>query len=255
MADERDLVGTTDCLEAIGVVRGWKNALFVIAVICLCMLQICFWVVDSGVIEPNSVPAPDKVEKTLPKIIVPKGISMLAAAVEVNMPQAAEAKEDVNGPATGQANANVSPAAKPRYRNIPIKFEYIAWIVRVCNFVLVFSMVFYSLMLLLGLKISLIGRLGGINHITRAFILSLVVVVLILPWQQYFGSVVTGLIYTPGQLLSSKALMKSDHIVLTIALYYLRYCGLWVLTLAVLIFAQVRSMRWTKATMRRLGVM
>ena len=54
MAEEQrreDLLGTTDCLEAISVFKGWKNFLFVLAVICLVLLQICFWLVDTNVIQ------------------------------------------------------------------------------------------------------------------------------------------------------------------------------------------------------------
>ena len=54
MAEEQrreDLLGTTDCLEAISVFKSWKNFLFVVAVICLVLLQICFWLVDANVIQ------------------------------------------------------------------------------------------------------------------------------------------------------------------------------------------------------------
>ena len=37
---------TTDCLEAVGVFRGWKNFFFLLVVICLLLAQACFWLVN-----------------------------------------------------------------------------------------------------------------------------------------------------------------------------------------------------------------
>ena len=60
----------------------------------------------------------------------------------------------------------------------------------------------YCLSLLFSLKVSLMGRLGGINHISRAFFLSLAMFVLVLPWQKFFSGVVAGVIFTPDELLN-----------------------------------------------------
>jgi hypothetical protein len=55
--------------------------------------------------------------------------------------------------------------------------------------------------MLFALKVSMLGKLGGINHISRAFFLSLVMVVLLLPWQRFFSGIVAGAIYSPAELL------------------------------------------------------
>jgi uncharacterized membrane protein YedE/YeeE len=50
----------TDGLEAVGVFRAWKNFLFVIAVLCLVLLQTIFWLANTGQVEmgqPNGVAA------------------------------------------------------------------------------------------------------------------------------------------------------------------------------------------------------
>ena len=47
----KDLIDTTDCLEAIEVFRGWKNFLFVIMISCLLLLQGSFWVVNTGYVK------------------------------------------------------------------------------------------------------------------------------------------------------------------------------------------------------------
>src|SRR4030042_5939777 len=52
-----NLLDTTDCLEAVGVFKGWKNFFFIIVILCILLLQICFWLVDTGLI---SVPPDNK---------------------------------------------------------------------------------------------------------------------------------------------------------------------------------------------------
>ncbi|MHC4751762.1 MAG: hypothetical protein ACYTFW_18040 [Planctomycetota bacterium] len=46
-----NLLDTTDCLEAVGVFKGWKNFFFVIIVLCLLLLQMFFLLVDTGTIK------------------------------------------------------------------------------------------------------------------------------------------------------------------------------------------------------------
>ena len=188
----------------------------------------------------------------------------LASKTQVEVPQdvvakaAAQAKNGSAIPESSDAQTaepNTAAAGTMELGKVlHIKFEHIAWVIRVCNYVLIFAITMYCLTMLFCLKISLLGRLGGLNHISRAFLLSLVVFVLVLPWQKFFGGIATGLIYTPSELIDTHATIQGDKII-TVALHYLRFCGLWVVVMAVLIFSQVRSIRWAKATLRRLGVM
>jgi hypothetical protein len=107
--------------------------------------------------------------------------------------------------------------------------------------------------LLFGLKVSMHGRLGGINHISRAFFLSLLMLVLLLPWQEVFGSVVTGAMYTPAELIQWRAADKTKDGFHTV-LYYLRFSGYGALILLLLILSQWRSLRWARAILRRLEI-
>jgi hypothetical protein len=107
--------------------------------------------------------------------------------------------------------------------------------------------------MLFSLKVSMLGRLGGINHISRAFFLSLAMVVLLLPWQRFFGGIVAGAIYSPAELLSRCTAAETSGIFGTV-LFYLRFTGYWLLVVLLLIFSQLRSFRWAKATIRRLEI-
>jgi hypothetical protein len=268
MAEEQrreDLLGTTDCLEAIGVFKSWKNFLFVLAIICLVLLQICFWLVDANVIRSEDANSPQQNSSRVVSSPVAAVIE-LASKVEIEVPEDVIAKAAAQSVQEVKANSNMASeqqSAEPNQAQqigkkqfvkvLHIKFEHIAWLIRVCNYLLVFVVTLYCLTLLFCLKISLLGRLGGINHISRAFLLSLVVLVLVLPWQKFFGGIAAGLIYTPNELTQAHAQVEGGKII-NIALYYLRFCGLWVVVMAILIFSQARSIRWAKATLRRLGV-
>ena len=63
MDDNQDrtnnLIDTTDCLEAVGVFKGWKNFLFIIIILSLLLLQVSFWLVDTKVITTGSMGADD----------------------------------------------------------------------------------------------------------------------------------------------------------------------------------------------------
>lgn len=256
-AKEKNLVETTDCLEAVGVFRGWKNFLFIIVVLCLILLQASFWAVNSGYIKTgDKIRSVDKAVEVIRQS--PSGTQLpepwpppakdLIVPLEENQPkQPAEKPTEAGETAGKQTSESVR-----RGFMFGIKFKHLAWFIRFVNFVVVLVAVLYCLTILFILKVSLLGRLGGIDHICRAFFLSLVMVVLLLPWQIVFGGVVAGAIYTAGELASCSAAETGG--IFEATLYYLRFTGYWVLVMLLLIFSQSRSCRWTKATLRRLEV-
>ena len=240
---QNNLIDTTDCLEAISVFRGWKNFLFVITICCLLFLQTCFWLVNTGYIKTDdteSGPATALIEDTQEQAAARRNEIEKAAkqvAAEPNQPARAEVAQQ-------QPQQQVAP-------HFRIKFKQLAWLIRFLNFVLIPAAALYCLTMLFSLKVSLLGRLGGINHISRAFFLSLLMLVLLLPWQRFFAGVVAGAMYTPSELLSSFTAVEKSKVFGT-AFYYLRFTGYWLLVLLLLIFSQLRSARWAKAILRRL---
>ena len=228
-AGPSNLLDTTDCLEAIGVFRGWKNFFFIIVVLCLLLLQICFWVVNTGHITAKECPGSEAA-------VVGGGLS-----------------EDVGEAAKKVAAEQSEPAeAEMEDSLFGITFKHLAMGIRVVNAILILTGLLYCLTILLSLKVSLVGRLGGMNHISRAFFLSLVMLILLLPWQRIFAGMVLGAIYTPCELVKWNSAETSS--IFDIILYYLRFCGYWLLILLLLIFSQLRSGRWTKSILRRLEV-
>ncbi len=238
-----NLVDTTDCLEAVSVIRCWKNFLFIIIVLGLLLLQCSFWTMNFKLVRSDT----DKSGATVAEAsqaapAVPEKIKQAAIKVASETDTAAEP----NTPA--EPNQPVSAELKAWFRP---KVKHVTALVRFLNFVLIPSAMLYCLTMLFSLKVSLIGRLGGINHIARAFFLSLLFLVLLLPWQLMFAPVFSGAMFTPSELITACQAQKT---LLALVSFYLRFLGYWVLVLLLLLASQVRSMRWARATLRRLEV-
>ena len=266
----KDLLDTTDCLEAVGVFKGWKNFFFVVMVLCLLLLQASFWVVDRGCIgsagEADAQEAGKKLEQEATQTEQPTGMDAAEPnvpepepprAIEPNQPveqdnQSEAEPNDVSGFSSFDSRIQHAVAWPSGSFLAGITFEQIAWLIRLVNAVFVLSATLYCLTLLFGLKVSMHGRLGGINHISRAFFLSLILLVLLLPWQSLFGRFVTGAVYTPDEL--AQWCSKEAEGMFDLVFYYLRFSGFGALILLLLIFSQIRSIRWAKAILRRLEI-
>ena len=314
-ASPNNLLDTTDCLEAVGVFKGWKNFLFVIVFLCLLLLQASFLLVDTGcikiddqavgsepavtsdvtdldeghaepvsedvqeIIEPMpelAVEPNEPVEAVVPEEVAePEEIAVPEEAVEpeeIAEPEEAaepeevtEMEEAVEPNEAAEPNQPAEPISKAAEHKLQraiawppveflsgITFEYLSWVIRIVNAVLILTATLYCLSMLFSLKVSMLGRLGGINHISRAFFLSLLMLVLLLPWQRIFGGMVPGAIYTPEELVKWYSAEATD--IFDTVIYYLRFSGYWLLVLLLLILSQIRSIRWGKAILRRLEI-
>ncbi|MBN2270653.1 MAG: hypothetical protein JXN61_08570 [Sedimentisphaerales bacterium] len=234
------LLDTTDSLEAISVFRGWKNFMFLIVFLCLLLVQAAFWLVNTGMVK------------------IECGACAKAGAV-VDAPGTADANEAV---VTAAVDANKPVEAAPAETTQSktsldsllgqITFRRLCWTVRFVNAILILSACVYVLAILFSLKVSIVGKLGGINHIGKAFFLGLFMFVLLLPWQRIFGGVVMGAIYAPCELARAYPAERAN--LFANALYYLRFSGYWLLIFFMLMLTQMRTCRWTRAVLRRLEV-
>ncbi|MHC4132414.1 MAG: hypothetical protein ACYSSP_13130 [Planctomycetota bacterium] len=250
--NQKNLIATTDCLEAVGVFRGWKNGLFFLIIFILLLLQISFWLVHSGLIkskvcEPETPP------------IAKKQIQEISEDQAVINSQETDKISDAAKQVASEPNQLITNTTenqelqKSQAKLLNINTDHLSCLIRFLNFVLILTTILYCLTMLFILKVSLQGRMGGINHITRAFFLSILMLVLLLPWQQLFKGIIVGVMYTPFELINACENFKTSEIVGKI-LFYLRFCVYWFVTILLLILSQVRSARWAKATLRRLDV-
>ncbi|RKY08187.1 MAG: hypothetical protein DRP66_05110 [Planctomycetota bacterium] len=241
------IVDETDCLGAAGAFKSFKNLAFLISLVCLILLQAAFWMNYLDLIDTSDCSCPEPTG-------VPTEVAAEASAVEqagaLAMEAAAAASESsASGNQAGifGFSAIGLSAAGPTCRQM-------FCIIAICNCVLFVAVVLFSLTLLMSLKISIVGRLGGINHIARAFLLSLFLLVLIVPWQVCLPGTVVGAIYTADELLCADP-VPCDGPFADCIFYFGRFTGLWAVVTILLIAAQVRSVRWSKAVIRKLQIL
>lgn len=283
-----DIVDTTDCLEAISALKGMKNGLFTLILLGLLLLQAIFWLNYLGYIDKSGCSMPCK---TCVMVCDARGAWLgplaatdapstrepvnpateptakpVEAAVTPEMKETAttvmtEAEKAVGGTTEKPAEKSPKPAAgdKPKwplgkYDKFLPKCIQVMWTIRVANFIVLLMMILYCLSLLVILKISLAGRLGGLNHIVRGFFRSLLALIFLVPWQIFFPGVLVGAMYMPAELLCSNGCPDTTS-VLSQFLYFLRFGGLWLLVMLLLFSAQLRSRKWSQATLRRLGIL
>jgi hypothetical protein len=251
-----DLIDTTDCLEAIDVIRWMKNFFFLIVIICL-LVNAAVFCLDrfehigrSGCDTCGFCPSAcrDMTCKTAQQIPVVDAEKIRDAAQAV----VADAQSAQAAPAPADPNAR-TPRPLPAIFRYKPRCQDVAVALKISNFILILAAAMYCLTLLMGLKISLTGRLGGINHISRAFFLSMFAFVVLLPWQVVLPGVVIGAMFTPCELLCNwyTAVQNSNF---WLVLCYFRFAGLWFAAVILFAWAQLRSAKWSRFTLRRLGL-
>jgi len=166
---------------------------------------------------------------------------------------AAEAAPKSEPAAKDESDTNIKTLLKEELALFHISPRFAKGLIAVCNFAILTGAILYSLTLLVCVKISLAGRLGGMNHIVRAFFVSLFLLVFLIPWQVVLPKVLLGAVWLPGELLDGRWDKAGDSVVWAVMLY-LRFCGLWLIALWFLLWAQIRSAKWARAILRRLGV-
>jgi hypothetical protein len=212
---------TNDSLEAVSVFRGWKNVFFGILLGCLLLTQAAFWLINLKIVAVPAVPEP--AAGSLGAVTTPGGT-----------------------PAGGLSNAGAAGGIFGI-----IDFDRTARAVELINGVLVVAAVLLAASIFFGLMVSLVGRLGGLNHISRAFILSLIAVALLIPWQ-VVGLNIPGVTWTPDELAGW--LSARDANIWNTVIFYLRFTGYWLAIVLLLLLSQARSTRWSKSILRRLEI-
>lgn len=248
------LLETTDCLEAIGTLKSSKNLFFFIILLCLLILQTIFWLMPTQyVVRPGQESQKDiaPITAMIMKLSAVAGVNEPEVKIETQSDKIEKAATALLADANAPADPNAVKAKT--LPQIKIPFAHLAWTIKLCNYILAVSAVIYSLTLLFGMKVSLVGRLGGISHITKAVFMSFIMVVLILPWQILFKGVIAGVIYTPTELLAAWENFHNASVVEN-ALMFLRFSVLWLVVVLILFWTQIKSMRWSKNTLKRLGI-
>jgi hypothetical protein len=130
-----------------------------------------------------------------------------------------------------------------------ITFSRTTMLLRFANGILIITSVLYCLILFSGLSLLFGNTLGGFRHICRASYLSLILLILLLPWQIVFGPKVWGAIYTSKELTT--AVSTDTNNMMEKVLFNVRFMGWWILVVTVLALTQLYSFMWISAILRK----
>ena len=227
-----------DIAETYRTFRRARLILFCLLVIGLVVTQSLFWMVDGGAIDD----------------ILESGEAVFVEDCSDNKSAGSNhgfARHTV-GPTAGEfrrvENESDNGLESAQTTNALIREGLLA-----TNYVLFLSAILYGLMMLAGVYVALVGRLGGLAAAGKAFFLSLVALVLLMPWQLIVGTF-PGTLYTYSELIEryrdrqeASSLADWDAI-----RYYVRFSGLWLVTMALLILAQLKSSKSKKQILQRL---
>lgn len=283
-----NMIDTTDSLEAINVFKSMKNFFFWLIILSmLIMLSLFVMVKLDWVQTPPAAPSENAAVSLAPSR-GSNGLPMLAAQPQAPAEEPLQTRparesgpldetqirtldpieqtaREVVGQALPEDRAKAAaPEPEPLraepeetsesdfdWNLLKLSRRQVTTTVIIFNYICLISGVLYSLTLLFALKVSLTGRLGGLRHIARAFFLSLFAFVFLFPWQAILPRVMIGAIYLPDELIGESSRLAGDtHGVLVI----LRFVGPWLVTFFLYVWAQMSSMKWSRATLKRLGV-
>ncbi|MCL5282252.1 MAG: hypothetical protein M1376_20395 [Planctomycetes bacterium] len=225
---QANMIETSDSLEAVGVFRGWKNIFFAVVLLCLLLTQAAFWLINLKIVAAPA--AANAAESVAPP-----------TAVATPSGQTAQPAAEKGSAASGLV-ARLMPS---------LDFDYTARVVELLNGILLVAGLLLAATTFFGLMVSLVGRLGGINHISRAFVLALITAVLLVPWQ-VLGLNVLGVTWTPAELV--RWLPTKDTDLWNTVIFYLRFSGYWAAVTLLVLLAQIRSTCWSKSILRRLEI-
>ncbi len=235
--NQGNMLDTNDSLEAVSVFRHWKNIFFGIVVLCLVLNQAAFWLINLGIVTPPAV-----TESTVAGTTnTPAGL-----ATGTTPPPAVVAGPNTKAAEPAKANKGLLGGLFGF-----LDFDRVARAVELVNGVLLVTAALLAASIFFGLMVSLVGRLGGLNHISRAFVLALIAVALLIPWQTLNLSVL-GVTWTPDELIHWLP-VKGASLGNTI-IFYLRFTGYWLAVMLLLFLSVARTSRWSKSILHRLEI-
>jgi hypothetical protein len=254
---QSNVIDTTDCLEAVETFKWWKNALFIIVLLCYLLIQVSFWLVDRGLVRTEQSAKAQLAQQFLGSTAESgsqKQLPQPSQKQPVETKMAVQTVVVVSSEPNQPIKADVEKQAEKKTFTFEITYKQLNGAVRFFNFILIPASMLYCLVMLFAMKVSILGRLGGINHIAKAFFLSLVFFIFLAPWQIVYGGTTGGVMFTAAELVNRYQIVQSGSLASRIP-YYGRYVVYWLIVMFPLILAQIRSIRWSKAVLRRLEIM
>lgn len=234
-----------DALEAFELARSIRNVLFFLLLVSLLTLGSVFWLTDITrwqTSHPASA-APETIDIPVAEItppVAPADLSSDKPAPEAPVAAAdrpADIPADVAAAEDALTNKN-TPADDDAARTAQWRRQLARVLATAGHFSAFFAGVMYLLTLLLMIKFTIVGRLGGAAAMTRAFFLMLLAAVLMVPWKSLAVINYPGALFLYDELLTVQTCLQTAGDAFC---YYLHYVGLWAGVLLLIIAAQCRS--------------
>lgn len=283
---DTDLTRNADAIEAYSTFAAARNLFFFILLIGMIILAASFWTVDRGCLDEVLDFEKYRNESTFVKANGPCDGFILVA--DEQAPDAQNPTESAPTP-PDEAEKSATPAPLPqkpanngdgflvpipgqpspesqeqqssaerenKLRNLQSLQILIDIALRVINYGLTLLVITYCLTLLVAMKISLVARLGGMADASKAFFISLLMMVLVVPWQRVISSeiAIPGMLFSFAELEDSYCRLMVDGSLMSTVCYYVRFQMLWLLSLVMLIVTQWRSSRSTKVILAGVGL-
>jgi len=228
---QSNYVTAADYADALLTARRAKNVLFLVLLLCLLgQLALFFTARYSDLIVTRTA-----TDVVISAPVMPEALPTTLPALEVELP-------DVASPTALPANG-ASVVYVPTYAGQSLKY-----LVGLTGYVGLVGNLVLGVVLLLLLAIMLVGRLVGVSRVTSAFIWSVVLLVLLFPWQAFLNN--AGLFKVPGVLYTWDELVAHANFVgdfsFNSVLTWARFVGFPVVALVILIVVQTRSARGLK---------
>ncbi|MCK4602004.1 MAG: hypothetical protein KAU28_06035, partial [Phycisphaerae bacterium] len=134
------------------------------------------------------------------------------------------------------------------------RYDVLSWLLPATKFLGVVTAMLLALTLLVAMKVSLVGRLGGVAGFVSAFFWSLILLAFVMPWQQILSaSFARGVLYNLGQLVKEAQVVKVEWGATDVPwwdepIYYARFIAYPAVAILVWLAVQVKFARGLKAT-------
>ncbi len=233
-----------DALEAFNLARSMRNVLFFLLLLSLLILGSVFWLTDitrwqqtshpvTVAPETIDIPVPDNTPSDAPSAALPD-----KPAAEADIAAADSSAETPAAVADDTVTDKNTAANDDAARNTQWRQQLARVLATVGRFSAFFAGLMYLLTLLLMIKFTIVGRLGGAAAMTRAFFLMLLAAVLMVPWKSLAAINYPGALFPYDELLAVQCGLQTAGDAFC---YYLHYVGLWAGVLLLIIAAHCRS--------------
>ena len=238
LTNEHDrLLWFRDAQRAYDTFAAGRNLFFVMILLSLAILIAAFWVINCGLLDGA---LGEMKHDQSPSLVQRLGRATLIAAA-VTVPDGTAQRSG------GEPGVEVMPMPEDDSDDAGNTAGVWAVLTRillaVVNAILPFVVVLYAVTIWVGLQLSLTGRLGGLQHNARAFFLSLILLVLVLPWGRIVAFGTWQTLFGYHELASAYVNRPDSGDGWNLACYYGRFLLLQLVALLAVLGAQIRCVR------------